>query len=168
MNIKLLFQRVFFKKEEWEKFRFFLKDLNFEKFLLSKEVLFPELKELKFSIVGECLIIIFPLDKQISEIDNYKKILNFIDLLKQQYNNKLYFIGFFLEYTNKVYLLNIYQIKKYLSYYDYKRNEKEGYNINIITLKELIKILKSINLIKKMYVTNKQNLIFTKHYSFYY
>ena len=72
MNIKLIYQKIYFSPKEWLDLRSFFDSLNVNCFLLSKNSFFSFSKVLKFEFVGECIVV---------ELNNNKCSLDLFDFL---------------------------------------------------------------------------------------
>lgn len=169
MNIRLVYQKVYFKDEEWQNVVSFFQDIKVTAFLLSKNIFLSSLKTFKNNMVGDCLVVTLPFGLETTN-DSLKKLLDFVALMKSKYNNKLYLICFLLEKENYLYCLSVAQLESYFSYYDYKKGELEGYFLSMVLLKELHKLFASIDLSKRMsaffinHPINKLNNIFSYYY----
>jgi len=171
MNIRLVYQKVYFKDEEWQNVVSFFQDIKVTAFLLSKNIFLSSLKTFKNNMVGDCLVVTLPLSLGVEITnDSLKKLLDFVALIRSKYSNKLYLICFLLEKDNNLYCLSVTQLESYFSYYDYKKGELEGYFLPMVLLKELHKLFASIDLSKKMsafFITKpitKLNNIFSYYY----
>lgn len=164
MNIKLLYQKVYFNKKEWEEVICFFKDIKVETFLFSKRTENISFRRFKRALIGDCIMIEY-LKEQSVTVSYLQKQLELIELLKQKYNNRLYFIGFVL---NDFYLLSESGLISYLSYYDTKKSSLNGYPLVILLLKDISKFIKLLELNKQMFVPFINGKKINKIFSFFY
>ncbi len=118
MKLQLLYQKVYFKSNEWRdlvnNIRSF--DPNISIFLLSKNIFLNELKQVKNKFLGECVIIEF-------FFSDINIVFDLINKIQKQYGSKFFLIGFLFNQNNKIYFLKMDQFKYYLSFYNDKKKK---------------------------------------------
>lgn len=165
MNIKLIYQKIYFSPKEWLDLRSFFDSLNVNCFLLSKNSFFNFSKVLKFEFVGECIIV--ELNNNTCSLDLFDFFLNFIKKIQENYINKLFFIGFIL--NNSLFLTSS-QIELYSNFLKKRieNNITNNFTISSIYLFNLLKILKVINesyILRLFVLKNKSKL---HRFNYYY
>lgn len=138
MKLQLLYQKVYFKSNEWKELVSYIRSLNSDLsiFLLSKNIFLNELKQVKSKFLGECVII----ELVFKDIN---LIFDLINKIQNKYSSKFFLIGFLLYQDNKVYFLKIEQLKYYLSFYN--NQIKKPFSLvsfNSLILYEFLKYLK--------------------------
>jgi len=139
MKIQLLFQKVYFKSQEWKDLLIFLKDKkNVSIFLLSKNIFLDSYKQVKHNFLGECVIIDFFEDEKIF----FSSLNDFLSQIKNKYNFKFFLIGFLLDINSKIYFFTIEQFKNYYLFYKNKTNNFSISGLHSILLFNLLRQLK--------------------------
>lgn len=154
MMIQLLYQKVYFKTEDWKNVLLFLKTeiANISIYLLSKNYFLDSLKKMKLHFLGECFIIELP----ISFLFSFKlqALLNKID---SKYHSCLFFIG--LIYNNL--FISKLQFDYYFTYFLFRKKNNTNYinSYNQLLLYEFFKFYKIRN------DNSRISLFFFKYYS---
>jgi len=138
MNIQLLFQKVYFKSQEWKDLLIFLEKKNMSAFLLSKNIFLCSYKQVKHNFLGECVII----DFHENEKDFFLQLSDFLLQIKNKFNFKFFLIGFLFNCNSKIYFLTIEQFKCYYSFYQNKKNNNSIHGLHSVLLFNFLKELK--------------------------
>ncbi len=163
MKLQLLYQKVYFKSNEWKdlvnNIRSF--DSNLTLFLLSKNTFLLKLKKVKNTFLGECVII----ELTFSDINT---VFNIINKINKQYGSKFFLIGFLFNQNNKIYFLKMDQFKYFLSYYNDKVKSLSLSNgIHSLVLYELLKFLKLNEVNKSICLSFFKSNIFNNSFTYY-
>ncbi len=164
MKLQLLYQKVYFKSNEWKDLVSFAESINknVSIFLLSKNIFLSELKQVKNKFLGECVIIEFPFME-------FNAISDFINKMHLKYALKFFLIGFLFNFESKTYFIKIKQFRDYLSYFNSKKGKSiKLTNINTIILYEFLKYLKLNEVSYNVSMSFFKNNIFNHNFSFYY
>lgn len=163
MKLQLLYQKVYFKSNEWKdlvnNIRSF--DSNLTLFLLSKNTFLSELKKVKNTFLGECVIIelIF---------NNINIVFNIINKINKQYGSKFFLIGFLFNQNNKIYFLKMDQFKYFLSYYNDKlKSLSLSSSFHSLILYELLKFLKLNEVNKSICLSFFKSNVFYNSFTYY-
>lgn len=142
--MKLLYQKIYFKSNEWKEFISFLKTINKDitVSLLSKNIFFNSFKIIKNQFLGECFIINISITNKLNFFSLY---LDLINKIQSKYNNRLFFIGFLYEQFNKIYFLTKNQIQYYSFFFENRKNNNFLFNINLLFLYEFFKFFKLLS-----------------------
>ncbi len=163
MKLQLLYQKVYFKSNEWRdlvnNIRSF--DPNISIFLLSKNIFLNELKQVKNKFLGECVIIEF-------FFSDINIVFDLINKIQKQYGSKFFLIGFLFNQNNKIYFLKMDQFKYYLSFYnDKKKKPLFTSSFNSLILYELLKFLKLNEVNKNVCLSFFKNSILNNSFTYY-
>jgi len=138
MKIQLLFQKVYFKSQEWKDLLVFLEKKKVSAFLLSKNIFLDSYKQVKHNFLGECVII----DFNENEKDFFSQLDDFLSQIKNKFNFKFFLIGFLFNSNSLIYFITIEQLKYYYIFYKSKLNNKSLNGLHSIFLFNLLKELK--------------------------
>lgn len=163
MKLQLLYQKVYFKSNEWkdlvQNIRCF--DPNISIFLLSKNIFLSELKQIKGQFLGECVIIEF-------FFKDINIVFDLINKIQKQYGSRFFLIGFLFNQNNKIYFLKIEQFKYYLSFYnDRKKKPLLDSSFQTLILYEFLKFLKLNEINKNICVSFFKNNILNNSFTYY-
>lgn len=163
MKLQLLYQKVYFKSNEWKdlvkNIRSF--DPSISIFLLSKNIFLNELKQVKGKFLGECVIV----ELSFSDINI---VFDLINKVQKQYSSKLFLIGFLFNQNNKIYFLKIDQFKYFLSFYnDKKKKPLLSTSFQTLVLYEFLKLLKINEVNKGICLSFFKNNIFNTNFTYY-
>lgn len=146
MKIKIIFQKTYFKSNEWKDVISFFKTFNIDLhiLLLSKNIFIDSLKKIKENILGECFLVEI---NSLSNSEIFSICFNIINKVTNKYINRLFCIGFLIEINNDLLFFNTYVIKNYLLYLNFRqKNNFFNFNINSFFLYEFLKFIKLYNL----------------------
>lgn len=162
MKIQLLYQKVYFKSNEWKELVSFISSLFVDSniFLLSKNHVITFLKKIKSNFLGECLIIEIPVS--LFESSNFYELLQKIE---SRYSSKLFLIGYLFSnhFISKSQLIN------YLLYMSFrKKNKLNVFGIHSFFLYETLKLFKlqELGLSLRLFFFRSSRL--STYYTYYY
>jgi len=139
MKIQLLFQKVYFKLQEWKELLIFLeKKKDVFAFLLSKNIFLDSYKQVKHNFLGECVIV----DFYENEKDFFSQLDSFLGQIKNKFNFKFFLIGFLFNCDSKINFLTVEQFKNYYLFYNNKKNNNSIHGLHSILLFNFLKTLK--------------------------
>ena len=164
MKLQLLYQKVYFKSNEWKELVSFASSINknVSIFLLSKNIFLSDLKQIKSKFLGECVIVEF-------SVVDFNLVFDFINKMHLKYALKFFLVGFLFNFDNKTYFLKIKQFKDYLSYFNFKKEKSLTLtSINTILSYELLKYLKLNEISFSISMSFFKKFIFNSNFSFYY
>jgi len=170
MKLQLLFQKVYFKSNEWKELNSFLLGLspNISIFLLSKNIFFTPLKQVKESFLGECVV----LEIMFSDGDIFNLLFDLISKIQNKYPSKFFLIGFLWQFNEKVYFLTMEQMKNYFSFYKFKQGnlKKNVDGIHSFFLYDFLKFIKLNEVFCSIRLSffKNQSLVSNRHFSYYY
>lgn len=163
MKLQLLYQKVYFKSNEWKDLLSSIRSFNSNVsiFLLSKNIFLNQLKEVKSKFLGECVIV----EISFSDIN---VVFDLINKIHKQYGSKFFLIGFLFNQNSKVYFLKIDQFKYYLSFYNDKKNKPLfTSSFNSLILYELLKFLKLNEVNRSVCLSFFKNNVLNNHFTYY-
>lgn len=164
MKLQLLYQKVYFKSNEWRDLVNNIRSLdsNVNLFLLSKNTFLSELKKVKNTFLGECVIIELV-------FNNINAVFNIINKINKQYGSKFFLIGFLFNKNNKIYFLKMDQFRYFLSYYNEKVKSSSSLSngFHSLILYELLKFLKLNEVNKSICLSFFKNNISNNFFTYY-
>lgn len=168
MKLQLLFQKVYFKSNEWKELTTFLSSFssNISVFLLSKNIFFTPLKQVKEFFLGECVVVELLLDN-----NNFFNVLfDLISKVQNKYSSKFFLVGFLWHFNSKIYFLTVEQIKNYFAFYKFKQNNSSLIGIHSFFLYEFLKFIKLNEVFFSLRLSffKNQSLMLNKSFSYYY
>jgi hypothetical protein len=124
MKLQLLYQKVYFKSNEWKELVSFISSFHSDLsvFLLSKNVFLSSLKEVKEKFLGECVIVELV-------INDLNFLFDIVAKIQSRYSSRFFLVGFLWNFNNKIYFLKVDQMKNYFSFYNYKKKNNQTSSI---------------------------------------
>lgn len=170
MKIKLVFQKTYFKSNEWKEVVSFFKTFNLDLniLLLSKNIFINPLKKIKGNLLGECFLV----EINILTLSTYEILTCCFDLISKitsKYINRIFCIGFLIEIKNQLFFFSMSVIKNYLAYLTFRRkNNSSMYSINSFFLYELFKFNRILNIKSNISLFFVKNYNLTFFFNYYY
>jgi hypothetical protein len=157
MKLQLLYQKVYFKSNEWKELISFISSLSSDLsvFLLSKNIFLSSLKEVKEKFLGECVIVELV-------FNNLNFLFDIIAKIQSKYSSRFFLVGFLWNFNNKIYFLKVDQMKNYFSFYNYKK--KNNQTSSIVSIHSLV-LYDFMKFLKLNEVSSSICLSFLKTYS---
>jgi len=160
MKLQLLYQKVYFKADEWKELLLFIHSIlpEVEVSLLSKNTVDLSLKEIKTFLIGECVIFNLVFDSTI-----LIKLFTLVNKIQQKYASRIFLVGFLLFSEDRLYFFKIDQLKNYFALFtDRKKNVRNSLiSLNQFLLYEFLKFLKLTEVsynISMLYFKNKASV----------
>jgi len=168
MNVRLLYQKVYFKSDEWKEFISFISSLSsiVTISLLSKNTVDASLKEIKKFLLGECLIL------ELFINDNFfSTLFSLTNKIQQKYAARVFLIGFLVSLDNRIYFIKVDQLHHYSTLLIEQEKKKKNTisSIHQLLLYEILKLLKFPEITYSLSLSYlKNNAVFSKNTLNYY
>lgn len=165
MKLQLLYQKVYFKSNEWKELVSLINSIYSKTniFLLSQNIFFNELKQIKNKFVGECVIVEI-------EFSQLNILFDLISKIQNKYASKFFLIGLLYCFNNNTFFIKVDQLKHYQSYFNFKSQNNNNVSLQTLLLFNYLKQLKLKEITYTLSVCffKKNNLLATRFFSYYY
>jgi hypothetical protein len=165
MKLQLLYQKVYFKSTEWKELVSLIHSIYSKTniFLLSQNIFFNELKQIKSKFVGECVVV---------EIDfnQFNVLFDLINKIQNKYASKFFLIGLLYSLDQNTFFIKVNQLKHYESYFHFKSQNNNNVSLQSLLLFNFFKQLKlkEVSYALSLAFFKRNNLLTNNFFNYYY